>query len=183
MMNKHIILTSVLLLFSCESKAPIEFFKEDIIIEVIDSRVRVTGLYFFRNTTKVRKRITFYYPFSIDSHHSYPDTIVMRYPYEENSTGISFTMSIDAMATDSFSIIYIQAVRHSQFTYITTTTKEWERPIENAHFTIIMSDSLSATINYAPYKHEKIDNRHYFYILQKTFYPEEDLRIEWFRTP
>ncbi len=177
---KSIILTCFLFLFSCQKGIPIEFFREDITIEVQNSKVRVTGIYFFKNLTVNRKRVTFYYPFPVDSNHLYPDKIEIIHPYEKDSTGIFFTLLLDAMKSDSFKIAYEQQVHHNRFKYITTTTKEWQRSIKEAYFTIIMPDSLSAKINYEPYESVKIDSKDYFYILQKDFYPDEDLIIEWF---
>ncbi len=171
------------MLSSCERRPPIQFTKEDISIEVKNDTVSVTGIYFFENTTHIRKRITFYYPFPVDSNHTYPDTIILAYPYEKDSTGILFTMSINAMATHSFEITYVQHVRHHHFTYITTTTKRWNRPIREACFTIGFPESLHVNCNYAPYKTEKIDNKNYIYILKEDFYPEEDLRVEWITNP
>ncbi len=171
------------MLFACERRPDIQFTKEDIFIGIRNNEVTVTGVYFFENTTHNRKRITFYYPFPVDSNHTYPDTIILTYPYEKDSTGISFPMSIDAMSTDSFEIAYVQHVRHHQFTYITTTTKQWNQPIKEAHFTIRIPESLSATINYVPYKTEKTGNETFVYILKKTFYPAEDLRVEWSVNP
>jgi len=176
---KSLILIVCIFILFCERGPEIDFFKEDIKIEIEDNRAKVSGIYFFKNFTKNRKRVKFYYPFSVDSNHSYPETILLDYLYEKDSAGIYFTMRLNPQKIDSFKITYEQRLRHRNFRYITTTTRKWQRPIKEANFTIIMPEGLSAKINYSVFKDRKIGDRHYYYIYKRNFYPEEDLKIQW----
>lgn len=164
-----------------EKELPIDFFKEDITIEIEEGKVKVTGIYFIKNLSSNRIRVNFHYPFPIDANHHYPDTIAMSYPYEKDSSGINFIMRFDPNDVDSFQLTYEQKISKNQCRYITTTTRKWERPIREAHFTIIIPDTLSAKINYALSHSKKINNKHHHYITIQNFFPKEDLKIEWIR--
>lgn len=163
----------------CQKNPPIDFYKEDITIEIDNRQANVAGRYFFKNLTSVRKRVKFYYPFPVDSIHSYPDTILLDYPYEKDSAGIYFTMTIDANKCDSLKIIYEQKLHKNKFRYITTTTRKWEKPIKEAKFTIIVSEDVSPKINYHIAKEEVVNGEHYYIISISHFYPKEDLMIAW----
>jgi hypothetical protein len=158
---------------------PIDFFKEDVTIGVLDARVEVAGVYYFRNLTNVGKRIKFYYPFPVDSNHHFPDSISLGDPYEKDSAGIYFWLSIGPYSIDSFSITYEQKIREPFFMYITTTTKKWKRSIKEANFTIVAPETLAINTNYAFSKATASDGYRHYSILMKGFFPEEDLIISW----
>jgi hypothetical protein len=163
----------------CSKAPPIDFFKEDVTIEVLDSRVKVIGVYYFKNLTDVGKRVRFYYPFPVDSNHHFPDTITIGFPFEKDSTGIYFWLSIGPGSIDSFVISYEQQVKEPFFRYITTTTHEWKRPIKDANFTIIAPDTLVINANYAFSELKNIDGYIHYSILMRDFFPEVDLIIRW----
>lgn len=163
----------------CQQAPPIDFFKEDVIIEVLDGRVRVTGIYFFENLTQIGKRIKFYYPFPVDSNHHYPDTISLSYPYKKDSAGVFFSISLRPNSIDSFKITYEQQIENPFFRYITTTTIVWKRPIKEARFTIVAPETVSLRTNYSFSERKNIDE-YWLYLIQiKDFFPEEDLIITW----
>ncbi len=163
----------------CSQAPPIDFFKEDVTIEVTGAAVRVTGVYYFKNLTDVGKRVRFYYPFPVDSNHDFPDTIRIEYPFETDSAGIYFWLSIGPNSIDSFVISYEQQVKEPLFRYITTTTHEWKRPIKEAEFTIIAPETLAINANYAFSEPVEIDGYRHYSIPVSNFLPDEDLIIRW----
>jgi hypothetical protein len=167
------------LLCVCQQSPPIDFFKEDVTIELMDARARVTGDYYFKNMTDTGKRVRFYYPFPVDSNHHFPDTITISHPYEEDSAGLYFWLSIGANSIDSFEITYEQQVEEPFFRYITTTTHAWKRPIKKANFTIITPETLAINANYAFSEIKNIDKYRFYSILIEDFLPEEDLILSW----
>ena len=169
----------VVLLGVCQQTPPIDFFKEDVTIEVLDTRVRVTGVYYFRNLTNIGKRIRFYYPFPVDSNHHFPDTISIGHRFEKDSTGIYFSLSLKPNCIDSFEITYEQRIGKPFFRYITTTTRGWKRPIKEANFTIIAPETLAINANYAFSEPKKIYRNLHYFIPIENFFPEEDLIIRW----
>ncbi len=169
----------VVFLCVCQQAPPIDFFKEDVTIELLDSRVGVTGVYYFENLTQIGKRIKFYYPFPVDSNHHFPDTILIDRPFEKDPAGIYFSLSVKPNGVDSFKIAYEQQIEKPFFRYITTTTQQWKRPIKEANFTIIAPETLAISANYAFSEPKKVgENRHY-YIPIENFFPDEDLVITW----
>ena len=179
MSSRVLLVFCIVLLCVCRQMPPIDFFKEDVTIEILDEKVKVTGVYFFENLTQVGKRIKFYYPFPVDSNHYFPDTISIAYPFEKDSGGIYFSLSLRPNSIDSFKITYEQRIEEAFFRYITTTTKVWKRPIKEANFTIIAPETLSVRANYAFSARTSIDEYLHYFIQIKDFFPEEDLVIEW----
>ncbi|MGB3340316.1 MAG: hypothetical protein WBB37_02410 [bacterium] len=180
---KHCLIMLLIMLSYCQKQLPIDFFKENVVIEINGSGVEVTGQYFFKNLTNQDKRVIFYYPFPVDENHQYPESIILDYPYTKDTAGIYFSIAIKAQRIDSFEICYHQRTRKNQFTYITTTTKQWNRPIKNARFTIIIPDSLQVRFNYSPYIHEKTNHNDIFSLNIVNFNPNDDLEIEWYVDP
>jgi hypothetical protein len=169
---------------ACGSHAPpIEFRREHVTIEISDDHVTVVGIYLFHNTCRKTQCITFFYPFPIDSNHYYPDTLLISYPYTRTANGIYYDMVIQARTSKACTISYVQRTHYPEFTYITTTTKEWKRPIEQADFTIIAPDTLLVTMNY-PVHDRVISNAQCInQIRYQNFYPTEDLIIHWSMNP
>jgi hypothetical protein len=88
-------------------------------------------------------------------------------------------MAIYPKKIASFTIVYTQKLKKDQFRYITTTTRRWRRPISEARFSVILSEDILPRFNYNVVREKVVDNRHYYIIEYKKFYPEEDLIIEW----
>ncbi len=179
MTSKTILFLSAVLFCLCKRAPPIDFFKEEVTIEITNGKARVTGIYFFENLTEIGKRVKFYYPFPVDSNHHYPDTISLSYPYERDSAGVFFTLSLRPKSVDSFRITYEQQIAESYFRYITTTTRVWKRPIKEANFTIVAPDTLVISMNYAFSTSKQMDGNRFYFIQIGDFFPEEDLIIRW----
>ena len=171
------------IILCCQKQPPIDFFKENIVIEIKDNGATVTGQYFFKNLTDQDKRVTFYYPFPVDSNHVYPDTIMLDFPYTKDTAGIYFDMPMKAQSICSLEISYYQKTRLNQFTYITTTTHQWKKPIKQALFKIIAPASLQVRFNYSPYTHKKVNDKNIFTVKKTDFFPENDLDIKWHVSP
>ena len=172
---------SALLLFACPRTKPptIDFYRENVLIEILGGRVVVTGIYYMKNLTDIGKRVTFYYPFPVDSYQSYPDIIMIDYSFGKDSAGIYFDLSIPAHAADSFRILYQQKLIDNQCRYITLTTRQWLRPIKSAAFTVIAPIAMKLTINYPVSRKEVVDDTVFYYIRLKNFYPGADLKVKW----
>lgn len=179
MKSEALLLFYIILLCVCQQAPPIDFFKEEVTIQVMEARVRVTGVYFFENMTQIRKRVKFYYPFPVDSNHYFPDTIAIGCPLEKDTAGIFFSLSIKPNSIDSFVITYEQRINKTFFRYITTTTEVWKRPIKEANFTIIAPETFAVHTNYAFSEPINVDTYRHYMIAIKNFFPEEDLIVNW----
>lgn len=178
----RVIAFAVVLLF-CTKKnkefLPIDFFREQISIEISTDQAKVTGEYFFKNLTSEAKKVTFYYPFPVDSVQLYPSFIVIDCPYTKDSTGLQFAMSIGAKAKEDFKITYVQPLKARRFRYITITTREWKRAITEAKFIITAPRDLHLKINYSIAKKIESGNNIVYTIVQESFFPDTDLIITW----
>jgi hypothetical protein len=158
---------------------PVDFYRENVVIDILKERVNVTGIYYVKNMTGADRKVTFYYPFPVDSFQSYPDVILIDYPFRKDPYGLYFDMSIPAHKADSFKVLYQQKITGRQCRYITMTTRQWGRPIQEAAFTVIAPEFLKLDINYPVIGQETISDTVFHYIRIKKFYPGADLKIKW----
>jgi len=180
-MKKIFVFAILIAVISCSKSQPpqIDFFKENVVIDILKDRVNVTGIYYMKNLTNIDKRVTFYYPFPVDSLHAYPDIILIDYPFDKDTAGIYFDLSIPARQADSFKVLYQQKLTKRQCRYITLTTRQWQRPIKFASFTVIAPEFLKLNINYPVSGKETINDTVFYYIRLKNFFPGADLKIKW----
>lgn len=164
-------------LISCSSAPELDFFAEDVTITIQDHAALVTGIYYFRNITHDQLRVLFYYPFPVDSHHYFPDSIWCFTEYQTDTSGIAFSKVFLPAAIDSFMISYKQRFSGGFFRYITTTTVHWKRPIKHARFTIITPAHVSYEVNYEAQTEMITDHLHYRTVLCDNFLPDKDLII------
>jgi hypothetical protein len=179
MTSRALLFLCIIFLCLCRQAPPIDFFKEDVTIEILDGKARVTGIYYFENLTQIGKRIKFYYPFPVDSNHYFPETISLDHEFEKDSAGLYFSLSLRSNSIDSFKIAYEQRVRDRFFRYITTTTKVWRRPIKAARFTVIAPETLSITMSYTFPEPKVVDGYRRYKVQITDFFPGEDLLITW----
>lgn len=160
-------------------KSEIDFYAENVIIDLRGNRVHVTGKYFFQNRSPLDKKVTMYYPFPVDSVHSYPDVILLDRFFQKGPGGIYFDISIRAQAVDSFKILYQQGLNSRQCRYITSTTRRWRRPLKSAAFTVVAPVEKKIVMNYPVTGAEVVDDTAFYYIRLKNFYPHDDLKVRW----
>lgn len=161
------------------SKSEIDFYAENVIIDIRGDRVHVTGKYFFQNRSSLDKKVTIYYPFPVDSVHAYPDVIMLDRSFHKDPGGIYFDISIPARTVDSFKILYQQKLNARHCRYITSTTRHWRRPLKTAAFTVVAPVDIKLIMNYPVTGAEVINDTAFYYIRLKNFYPLVDLKIQW----
>lgn len=180
-MKKILALAILAATISCKRPPgnPIDFYKENVVIDILKDRVSVVGIYYMKNLTKVDKKVKFFYPFAVDSFQAYPDLILIDYPFDKDKEGIYFDMSFPARRVDSFKVLFQQKSSGRQYRYITLTTRQWQRPIQDAAFTVVAPGFLKLKINYPVVGKETINDTVFYYIRMKKFYPGADLEIKW----
>lgn len=157
----------------------IDFYKENVVIDILKDRVSVVGIYYMKNLTRDNKRVTFHYPFPVDSFHVYPDVILIDYPFVKDTAGIDFDLTFSANKVDSFKVLYQQKLNGRQARYVTLPSRQWQRPIKNAAFTVIAPEFLKLSINFPVSATETISDTVFYYIRLKNFLPGADLKIKW----
>ncbi|MEO0136245.1 MAG: hypothetical protein ABIL40_01485 [candidate division WOR-3 bacterium] len=166
-------------LLLCSKKPIIDFYQEKITIEIDSASALVRGEYFFANNTNTRKIVRFFYPFPVDSIHSFPDIIILNQPYERDTNGIHFSMLLEPGRNNSFKISYRQYLKKRYFCYIITTTRKWQKPIKYAEFIVFAKKNQRLHLSYPPAAIFSRGEYDCYKIVKREFYPAEDLVIQW----
>lgn len=162
---------------------PIRFFQEEIYIKVYeDSILEVEGVYHFKNLTNLPVSIIMRYPFPVDKYHEYPFYIKINknIPFERKGNDIVMPVNFGPFETKEITIKYKQKLKGKKARYILTTTRKWEKPLEDAFFKIEITNYFkNLKISYKPDSSKTFKNKKIFYIHKVNFFPEKDLVIEW----
>ena len=163
------------------------FYKERVELHINKDNCRLTGTYYFKNngTLPVDKMI--YYPISQKHNLSKPDSISVVdlnhnniIPHAYYQDGISFSLFIPAIEQVVYQVIYCQKTPDQKMEYILSTTKSWNRPLENAEFIIKLNSGLSLESLSMEYEYKKLsDNYTSYFISRYNFMPDSNLFIEW----
>lgn len=181
------ILFIILLLISssCKPKTPkpkldVKFAKEEINLKIDSTDVTVEGKYYFKNRSNVQKRMKLFYPFPIDTKHNYPYYIEVKgLTFENKDSGITFDVRVKPLEEKEVTVIYSQKTSALDASYILTTTKEWNEPLEESKLIVNVPSIFNVTLSYKPDSIIRKDNRTFHYITKQNFLPDSDLIIRW----
>ncbi len=155
----RIFLSAILLFVGCYSTTQnLQFFGEKLDFNMSTNEFTVDGLYYFRNTTPDTIRQYMLYPFpqnpelgdiiSIKGHSIYPEmkgSVIINF----DQKAARFRLMIYPYDTAVVKIIYKQTITTNKAEYILTSTKAWNRPLEQADFTLsIPFDSRVDSLSY-----------------------------------
>lgn len=183
-------LAGALLICSLASAQPeVCFERERVTIDLTASKGCVKGEYIFYSAHSVAHQLPIFFPISVTQDCHFPEEIEVRFAGEPlafakgpDSKSIRFRMPIEPLSEDTLEIHYCQPLTGCDFTYITTTLHGWEYPLEEAQFEITCPSEWQLDISYPVEKTEEKGVRKTYYIYQTSFYPDEDLRIQWNKT-
>jgi hypothetical protein len=161
--------------------ASIHFAREEIQMNVHPGAVEITGMYHFTNTLPNPAAALIFYPFPLDSFHAYPDSVsIPGYVFERNDSGVSFKLRFRPQVEDSFLAYYRQPLRGRQARYIVTTTREWERPLDQARFRIVVPvDFKDVRLSYRPDAVNRSDSVVTYSLTKHGFFPDKDIIVTW----
>jgi len=171
-------------------RSPVDFFAEEITMEVNESEVSIGGVYYFRNNTSKDKSFPIIFPFYVDSLTSFPDRID-AYVISGSDTSVINFQSLEErhcirlgipMIPDSVTIWHLdynQKISSRKARYILTSTSAWKKPLEKATYRFIAPKSFD--INYAwPEADTVITGDKVTLIATRTdFLPPRDMEIIW----
>lgn len=178
---------------------PVSFFKEKIEIIIEDKDFIVIGDYYFLNKSNQELKINLFYPFKINEHLSYPDSINVTNKinspihFTKEREGILIPLNIVSNDTAYFNVYYKQKSSINKAEYILTTTKYWKQPLQSAEYIIkIPEQFILKDISLKPYieKTEYTSNTnnsflkplYQTYLINKNnFMPDTNLIVEWAR--
>lgn len=161
-------------------KLPVQFEKEEILVTLDSTEIKVEGKYYFKNRTDVQKLMKLFYPFPVDEKHYYPYYIEVKgLTFENKKDGITFDVRIKPFEEKEAVIIYLQKISARDAKYILTTTKEWNEPLEEAKFIVNVPASFNSTLSYKPDSITKKEGRIFYYMTKHNFLPDSDLVVRW----
>ncbi|MBD3368386.1 MAG: hypothetical protein GF405_09500 [Candidatus Eisenbacteria bacterium] len=168
---------------------PVHFYREYVTIEPSERACRVDGLYFLRSVADRPLELGIEYPFPVGARSTFPYNIRLydvtdegerAIGYVTEDTSIRFRMRFEPEEERTFRVRYAQQIRGGSATYIVTTTRLWERPIELAEFEIRIPPELEdVTLSIGPDSTWTRGDTTVHYVRETAFYPDEDILISW----
>jgi hypothetical protein len=165
----------------------IDFFQEEIDINVHDNNCTVTGKYYFKNVSSKGIKKSLFYPFFIDKNSLYPDSInIIELAKNENidskksKKGVFFSIYIKPKSVLIIEVFYKQKTLSNKMEYILTTTEVWGKPLELTKFNIKIPKKYK--LKHISYKYDEIleqKENNIYRINKKDFLPEKNLIIKW----
>jgi hypothetical protein len=167
---------------------PLVFHDEVVRVSLLEGRIRVVGVYSFRNPNASAVRQPMFYPFPVDSLHVYPDRVevtdtsfnVGPIPFVVRASGISFEVDAPAKGTATVEVVYEQECPRNEACYILTTTAAWDRPLAHAAFEITLTED--AELLWSAYdvgEAQVIDGKPTYVFEHTDFMPTKDLCLKW----
>jgi hypothetical protein len=183
--------------------SPVHFAREEIAMDVRPGTLEVRGMYHFTCSAREPLLASMFYPFPLDSNHLYPDSIDIQVPLgtptrlgtrsemsdisvmsprpvQKQDSGVSFRMRFRPGVEDSFSAYYRQPIKTSSATYIVTTTRKWQRPIDVARFCVTVPASFRDVK--LTFKHDSMvrsDSSVTYFFTRRRFFPDRDVTVTW----
>ena len=175
-------------------RGPVEFFKEEITLTILDSTASVSGIYYFRNNTDNSTPFTIIFPFYVDSACSFPDKIrafaadgddtldldVSRRVAAENAVRLDIPMTPGNVA--KWHLEYSQRIRTPHARYILTTTAGWGEPLEEATYKFVVPRDYRILSIWPRPDSTRMEGEFAIYrSAMKSFMPQRDMEISWQR--
>jgi hypothetical protein len=158
------------------------FCKEHLTFKIENGYFHVTGEYMLRSTNDSTGRISLFYPFPTDSVFAPVDSLFIfdtgrnnEIPVlKQSASGAFFIIPLDSVTTVLIS--YRQKLLSCEARYILTSTRHWEKPLEEAIYELITpADMKIRYFSYTPDNGQKFDKQVIYYWRKTDFMPERDM--------
>ena len=186
----------VLVLPSCRSAepepaalTPLRFHREHVTVEPSDRRVRVVGVYYFRNESDEPLATGIKYPFPVDRNHMMPFRIRVWEETEEGlnplgfvraNASVNWRMRFAPREERMVRVEYVQEIKKNHAVYIVTTTHAWGRPIELAEFEFrVPAHFEDVALSFEPDRVSVSGDTVVYYMRATDFLPDSDLTVTW----
>jgi hypothetical protein len=167
----------------------IRFVSESIVIRVAGDSCQVEGIYVFANPAPERAVTTLLYPFAIS--HGLPPPVTVGVweettgeplPYREASGALQFSISVASGQAKTVHVQYWQRTPEATMTYLLSTTRHWNAPLDKALFTIEVPDAYRLqSSTYALSEAHRRGEISLYRFERRQFLPSHDLTIRWTR--
>jgi hypothetical protein len=167
------------------------FFGEEIHMAVLEDSVEVMGIYEFRSTVDEDMGLPVFYPYVMDEHHGRARTILVEtidedtthvLNFKDRKTGSSWYLDLPAKSSKKVKVVYRQELKANTATYILTTTRVWNAPLEYAHFYVTLPPDKTegAKLSYAPDDTTRNEDGSITYTVKcRNLLPDRDLTVTW----
>ncbi|MBN1186912.1 MAG: hypothetical protein JXB49_31840 [Bacteroidales bacterium] len=176
--------------FSFGISQGLEFYKEDLVFEVIKSNFVVEGAYYFCNTSADAVKQLIWYPFpedsmlfgEIDSVSIFSGNVPVSF-YTRKMSGVGFSIEIKPFESKCYNIYYSQQILGNKAEYILLTTQSWGKPLKSAKYKVLLPEDLQLDSLSYPYDTSYIHkNKQVFYWEQSDFLPDKNIIVEFHQT-
>ena len=176
------------LLYKRHTASRPSFAGEEVTIALEPDRARVTGVYRFHNPGDKPRTLKLRYPFARGPELGEPENVVVRdaagaeMSYRWQRHDVVFELTVPPKDDARVSVSYEQACRGCEYTYILTSTRDWNRPIDEASFAVVAPVQLAPVD--CPYEWEEApaaEGLVRYEFRRESFYPDVDLTLRWGR--
>ena len=173
---------------SCVVGQRIDFFKEDLVFSIDSACFSVNGDYYFRNPSNSPLTVKVLFPVSRTAGYKTVDTIIVydiSKPANPVKTEVkdsiaSFMISFLPFSEKCVKIYYKQHHDGSRAKYILLSTKMWQKPLNEASYTLITGRNLIVSgLSITPDKIEDFSESKVYYWKRKHFMPDRDFVFEF----
>jgi hypothetical protein len=187
-MQRGFLLCLVCLVLTTQScrrqpQSPVHFAREEIEMKVHAGFMEIRGMYHFTFSGKEQLTGIMHYPFPLDSSHAWPDSVsIPGRRFLGTDSGVSLKMRFTPGQEESLFVYYRQPVLRNTARYIVTTTRRWDRPIDQARFRVTVPRDLPGVrLNYEPDSTVLTDSTITWLFTRGPFWPSEDVIVTWNR--
>ena len=159
------------------------FYAEHIDFSMDGGYFHINGMYTFINATHHSITSGIIYPLPDPDHNIVSANVVdiknnSAYKYDWAPNGLQFDLVVKAGDTVELCISYNQRIK-SINTYILTSTKYWQKPLQIAEYSLTVNkETRIKSFSYQPDTVDEKTDRDIYYWHKKRFMPRKDLIVE-----
>ncbi|MBI5486375.1 MAG: hypothetical protein HY905_03495 [Deltaproteobacteria bacterium] len=159
---------------------------EDVALDLSAGELRVHGTYWIRNNGDVAQTLRIRYPILVGSGNPPPPEIIIDgrrlepTPNPPDEVAVEFPLPLAPRGLARFEARYAQRIEGREAVYLTTSAREWSRPIGRAVFVVRHDGTLpEVTISYPVARTRIVDGVREDVVVLSDFSPVENLAVRW----
>jgi hypothetical protein len=174
---------------------PVRFDRERIEVRVESGLIQVTGLYHYRNSSRLPALLTLAVPFTIDTAHPAPVSVILAEAAEDGRPlgeiepsrwggDLRFRLIFRPGEAKWIRVDYAQPTRVANGRYLLTTTQAWRRPIGRAEYLLhLPGNSELVSSSYALARLPATGPGRAYSFSKTSFLPTEEWDFAWKEEP
>ena len=165
-----------------ETRDPLRFAWERVEMEVQPGlhEVEVRGIYRLQNRSEEPAVRRIFFPFAVDEEHPYPSQIhVSTGQVRRLRDGVVFPIEVPAHGELEFEVRYRQRTTVPNATYIVTSARAWNDPLDRSILVISGPDGWAPVTTSFPMVEQIEDGRTIWVADMERFFPDRELSASW----